>query len=438
MREILVLLNEWWESKAISSEKAKGYRRKVFASVKETFFNYRQILILNGLRRVGKSTVIYQLIEELLKEGISPGNIMYFSFDEAVEDPLKILEEYSKITKTDWRKAKCFIFFDEIQKLRNWSSKIKILYDNFPNLKICVSGSASPAIEKEAIEDLAGRYFPVKMAPLDLQEFSELYFNKRMDNFELHESEAKRVVDDYARRPFPEIVRWEDRAKVNQYIKELVIEKMVKSDIPQTFEGINASLLSTLVEIFMKDVGMILDLTSLSRELGVHKLTLSRHMRFLEFGNLITVVKNFRPSIRAESRKLKKVYPAHIALSFCFYPKLGEGKVMESLVCSSLGLDKYWRKGGKEIDFLKVDGETMGGIIPIEVKEKEKADRNDTRTMVYFMKKYNVERGFLIYSGDERVMKIRGKTIVFFPLHKLLFNFSLQNSLGEGDRIAGE
>lgn len=420
--EILTILNDWWETNSISKEKAKEYRRKIFKNIVETFFNYRQILILNGLRRIGKTTIIFQLIEELLKKKTESKRVLYFSFDEIIEEPIKILEEYSKITKVDWRKEKIFVFFDEIQKLKNWSSKIKILYDNFPNLKICITGSASLMIEKEAIKDLAGRYFSECIYPLTLQEFAELYFEKKIDNFKLYELELKRIFEDYARKPFPEIVKWEDKTKINQYIKELVIEKIIKSDIPESFNRVNISLLSTLINIFMKDVGMILDITSLSKELGIHKLTLAEHINFLEFGNLITVVKNFRPSIRAESRKLKKIYPFNISLAFCFYPKLIEGKVYENLVCSALNLNKYWRKGEKEIDFLKVNEK----ILPIEIKEKETIKKNDIKNLIYFMKKYKFNKGIIVYSGKEEILKIDKKEIILFPIHKLLFNFSLQ------------
>ncbi|MGC8811977.1 MAG: ATP-binding protein [Candidatus Aenigmatarchaeota archaeon] len=419
----LIFLNEWWESSGISKEKALPYKRKIFESVKKTFFNYRQILLLNGLRRTGKTTIIYQLIEELLKK-VNPKNILYFSFDEAIEEPTKILEEYSKITKVDWRKEKCFVFFDEIQKLKNWSSKIKLLYDNFPNLKICISGSASVALEQAAIKDLAGRYFSHYISPLTLHEFAELYLGKPIENFELYELELKRIFDDYIRKPFPEIVRWGDRTKANQYIRELVIEKIIKTDIPGTFEHVNISLLSTLKDIFMKDVGMILDVTALSKELGVHKLTLTQHINFLEFGNLITVVRNFRPSIRAESRKLKKIYPANIALSLCFYPKLGEGKIFENLVCSALCLNKYWRAGEKEIDFLKIDEK----ILPIEVKEKDEIKKQDIKTLLYFMKKFKIKEGIVVYSGKEQTLSIDKLKIKLMPIHKLLFEFSLEFS----------
>ncbi|MEM3411802.1 MAG: AAA family ATPase [archaeon] len=221
MEIILPLLNEWWETGTISKEKAREYKRKIFESVKKTFFNYKQILLLSGLRRTGKTTIIYQLIEELIKRNIPPRNIIYFSFDEAIKDPTKVLEEYSKLTKVDWRKEKCFVFFDEIQKLKTWSTKIKLLYDNFPNLKIYISESASIALESAAVKDPAGRYFSEYISPLTFQEFAELYFGKTVDNFELYELELKRLFEDYIRKPFPEIVRWKIEQKLLRILENL-------------------------------------------------------------------------------------------------------------------------------------------------------------------------------------------------------------------------
>lgn len=421
MKEVLIILNEWWETNEISKEKAKKYKRKVFEEIKKTSFKYKQILVLTGLRRVGKTTIIYQLIDELLKRNVNPKNILYFSFDELVEDPIKVLEAYSNVMKVDWKKEKVFVFFDEIQKLPNWSSKIKILYDNLPNLKICISGSASVMIESEAIENLAGRFFSFELSPLTLQEFSDLYFGKNIDNFELYEQKLNMIFDDYIRRPFPEIVKWEDKNKVNEYIRELVIGKIINSDIPKIFEDVNISLLSTLTEILMRDVGMTLNLTSLAKDLNVHKLTLLKHLRFLEFGKTIRIVKNFRPSIRAESRKLKKIYPYHISLSFCFYPELSKGQITESLVSSALNLNKYWKKDGKEIDFLKIDKET----IPIEIKEKNEINKDDLKNLIWFTKRYNLRRGVVAYYGKEGEIKVEDKRIILQPVQKILFNFTL-------------
>jgi len=76
MYESMLMLNQWWESERISEEKAKPYKREVFRKVLDTFRKYRQTIVLTGLRRVGKTTMMYQIIEDLLHRGESAQNIL--------------------------------------------------------------------------------------------------------------------------------------------------------------------------------------------------------------------------------------------------------------------------------------------------------------------------------------------------------------------------
>ena len=108
--EEMIIQNEWWETGEINKEKAKPYKRKVFKEVKKILLNYRQMPVLTGLRRVGKTVIIYQIIEYLLKKGTKPYNIIYFSFDKRVDDVLEILKEYQKITKVNWKREKIYLF----------------------------------------------------------------------------------------------------------------------------------------------------------------------------------------------------------------------------------------------------------------------------------------------------------------------------------------
>jgi predicted AAA+ superfamily ATPase len=419
--EELLIQNEWWETGEVSKEKAKAYRRKVLREVKEIFFNYKQILILTGLRRVGKTTIIYQLIEDLLKEGTDPRHILYFSFDKAIKEPLEIFETYEKITKINWKKEKIYVFFDEIQKLAEWTSKIKLLYDSLPNIKFCLSGSASLMIERKAIEDLAGRYFKVEIKFLTLQEFAELYYGTAIDDFELHRSKLEAIFEDYVRRPFPELVKWQEKEKVNSYLKELVLERIVKVDIPDVFKGVNTELLSRLTELFVRNIGSILNTEALSKDLHVHKLTLVDHIYYLIFSKLIRIVKNYRPSLRAESRKLPKVYLEHPCFAFSYYLEPEIGKVAENLVSSALELDKYFRSAGKEVDFLKLNGE----LLPIEVKANDNLSKDELKPLLWFLDKYKLNKGLIIYTGEENEKTFNSKKILFIPLQKVLFNFKL-------------
>jgi hypothetical protein len=417
----LLIQNEWWDTGKISQEKAKPYRRKVFEEIKRTFQKYRQILLLTGLRRVGKTTLLYQLIQELLRAGIKPTQLIYFSFDMAVKDPLEIFGAYERITKVDFRREKVYAFLDEIQKLPDWSRKIKFLYDNLPNIKLCLSGSASLTIERKAIEDLAGRYFPVQVKFLTLQEFAELYYSRQIDNFELYRPKLEAIFDDYIERPFPEIVGWKEKEKVSAYLRELVIERIIKSDTIEVFKKVNIPLLSSLAELLIRNSGSILNMEALAKDLHVHKLTLAAHIYYLKFGKLIHIVRNYRPSIRAESRKLPKIYAAHPALLFAYYASLDKGKIVENLVMGALELSKYFKLGAKEIDFLKINKV----MLPIEVKAKQTLSRGDLKPLLWFLDKYKLKKGIVIYFGEEVERRFNRKTIRFLPLHKVLFNFKI-------------
>jgi hypothetical protein len=417
VRDILELLNEWWLRGSVSKEKAKPYKRKIFPEL-EKLMEPRQMLILTGLRRVGKSTLIYQMIEELIAGGTDPAKILYFSFDQKVEEPLRILEEYQKLTRVHWKEDKVFVFFDEVHKMDGWSAKIKLLYDSLPNLKLVLSGSASIMIEKEAIQNLAGRYFLREVNPLTLGEFAELSLGKKVENLEIWRGELDAIFPLYLKRPFPEIVKWEDEGRVSEYIKELVIEKASKVDLPDIFKHVKTSLLSTLLENFMGRPGSVLNVSSLSRDLRVHKLTLEEHISFLEFAKLIRTVKNFRPSTRAESRKMKKIYPTHIALSFPFRPSLEKGEIFETLIASALDLRNYWRKNSKEVDFVKRNG----ALLPIEVKAKPEVRKDDLKNLLYFMEKYGADKGLLVYDGSEkRSVEMNSKVVEMVPLLDLVF-----------------
>ena len=155
----LEIFNHWWKSGRVKKEFSPKYKRKLFYEIIK-YMDKRQILALVGLRRTGKTTLLYQLIQHLIEQGINPFNILYFSFDEEDVSVEEILDYYEKeILKKDLSNEKVFLFFDEIQKLNNWEDKLKILYDLYPKMKIIVSGSASINLLFKGKETLAGRIF---------------------------------------------------------------------------------------------------------------------------------------------------------------------------------------------------------------------------------------------------------------------------------------
>ncbi len=356
--EALRLLNGWWTSGTVKADLVKTYRRPLFTEAYSLFTKYREIIILSGLRRVGKTTIIYQMIDELLKT-VKPTSIVYFTSDYSLSDITAVLNAYQKITNVNWKEEKVYLFLDEVQKLESWSQQVKLLYDAFPNIKFVLSGSASLQLERRAMEDLAGRHYLIDVPVLSLTEYYSLRHDKAISNSKLYEDEMKLELESYIRKPFPELAKVDDERRIYEYIRESVVSKIISQDLPQEFEKVNITLLNSLVEIFFSEPGMILNIDSLSRTLAKRKQEVERHIYMLEFSKLIRIVKNYRPSVLSESRKLRKVYPYDISLALAENPSIEKGKVLEALIVSRLDIKRYWREGAKEVDCLLAMGKTL-------------------------------------------------------------------------------
>ena len=162
--------NPWWRDGKVSPEFI-GRKRAIFGEVIK-YLDKRQIVLFTGLRRVGKTTLMYQIIDELLRKGVNPYKILYFSFDEMKYDLEDIIKRYeTDVLHTDISKEKVFIFLDEIQKLDGWPSKIKLLYDANPKLKLFLTGSAQITMWRGTRESLAGRFFDFLIKPLNFEEY---------------------------------------------------------------------------------------------------------------------------------------------------------------------------------------------------------------------------------------------------------------------------
>jgi predicted AAA+ superfamily ATPase len=279
-----------------------------------------------------------------------------------------------------------------------------------------ISGSASLQLEKEAMYNLAGRYFIKEIPPLSLKEFFELKYKTKISNYQLYKNDLKRELEEWFKKPFPEIVSFKEERRIYEYTKESIISKILKIDLPDIFDNINTKLLEILLNIFYSEPGMILNIDSLSKDLKVHKKTLEQHIFLLEFSKLIRIVKNYRVSILAESRKLRKVYPYHISLVFPFsIPE--KSKILETVVAFKIDAKYYWREGKKEIDFIVKDKE----ILPIEVKAKANLRKDDFDNLNYFIKKFKnkVSKGIIVYEGETKKDKLTVINILDFLYEKI-------------------
>ena len=390
--------NEWWFTGKIRRELALPFRRYAFSRVMESL-RERQILLVTGPRRVGKTTLLYQAVEKLL-ETVVPSRILYFSFEESLISPKEVLEVYEKkvLRKSVEEVDRVFVFFDEIQYVENWASVLKQFYDLYPNLKFFVSGSSSLLLSGEAVEKLAGRFFFLKVKPLTFPEFLGLK-GVKTDEVEVFSRRIEAYFYDYLRKSgFPEVVDWDNEVRVAEYIKNSVVDRVALRDIPLMFRTRDMALMDKMVRLILSAPGSIVNINSLSRTWGVSKITISNYLRFLETSLLIRSLSNFRPSFLSSSRKLRKYYPVTSSLIFAYSRESFEsrmGAVLETYVVNALDAEYYFREGRKEIDIILRDK----GLLPVEVKETVSED--DIARFSRVVKYINAEKGVIVSSGQE-------------------------------------
>jgi predicted AAA+ superfamily ATPase len=398
LKEDLERFNEWWFTGKIRKDLALPFKRYAFSKALESLKD-RQILIITGLRRVGKTTLLYQIIEKLLATE-KPEKIIYFSFEDAKESLKEVLEFYEKrVLKKPFEEAgKVFVFFDEVQYAENWSSTLKQFYDLYPNLKFFVSGSSSLLLSREALEKLAGRFFFLELKPLKFLEFLGMKGIEK-EKIEVSSRRLETYFLDYLRKSgFPEIADWENDLKISEYVKNSVIDRVALRDIPLLFRTRDISLLERIIKSIFSAPGSILNINSLSKNWGESKITVSNYLKFLETSLLIRSLSNFRPAFSSSSRKLRKYYPATTSLIFSYSKENFEanfGKVLETYVANTLNAKYYFREGKREIDIILKNKR----LLPIEVKES--VSEEDLEKFLGLVKYVNAERGMMICLNQE-------------------------------------
>ncbi|PKK81692.1 MAG: hypothetical protein CVT47_01105 [Thermoplasmata archaeon HGW-Thermoplasmata-2] len=366
--------NPWWKSGKVKDEWLKDYKRKIYREIAKCV-EKRQIVLLKGLRRTGKTTLLFQIIQNLLDSGARPSAILYFSFDERAYDVKEVLADYQKfiLGGTFENSGKVFLFLDEIQKVGDWENKIKTIYDLYPSVKIFVSGSSSLRLGRGAKESLAGRAIEFMVAPLEFDEFLELNgydVGKIRKNPNLWKGEMLPLFYRYMKfGTFPELANEKDESFARRYILDSVIERIIYRDIPEEFGASDIELLRAIVYIVGKKPGAIINFSEMSRNLGRDERTISNYFEYLENALIIRFVFNYRGSPVATMRKMKKAYFTSANMIFALNPAFDPlmPSAIENVVAAGANA-KFFYRNGYEVDFIN---DSEGTAIEVKTEGKK-------------------------------------------------------------------
>ena len=167
--------NPWWVAgQGIEAERANWPRRAYFPFfyrlVSET--SVRRAVVLIGPRRVGKTVMLTHAIQKILEEGKAGTTLLFLSLDTPLYSG-RSLESLVRLFIDLHRHPadrQLWVFFDEIQYLKDWEVHLKSLVDSFPHIRFIASGSAAATLQMKSRESGAGRFTDFILPPLTFAE----------------------------------------------------------------------------------------------------------------------------------------------------------------------------------------------------------------------------------------------------------------------------
>ncbi|MBL0349267.1 MAG: ATP-binding protein [Elusimicrobia bacterium] len=317
--------NIWWGLKHQINDTFYGMRRrayfKLFMPLVEKL-NVKRAVVLMGPRRVGKTVMIHQAVQQLIETGIDPRQICYISVDAPLFNECGLddfIELFESASGADLKSKQAFLFLDEIQYLRNWETQLKNLVDTKPNIRFVASGSAAAALRLKSLESGAGRFTEFLLPPLTFHEYLDLLeknvlvkHNEETDWFETNDinnlnSEFMSYLNfgGYPEAIFSEAIR----ADPARFIKSDIVDKVLLRDLPGLYGIQDIQELNYLFTTLAFNTANEVSLEGLAEKSGVAKNTIKRYIDYLEAAFLIKVVHKISHNARRFQRATSfKVY----------------------------------------------------------------------------------------------------------------------------------
>lgn len=335
----------------------------------------RQVTVITGMRRVGKSTALKYLLSQ-----ITHNNKYYFDCERIEVRTMLNRPNYENIVEElqlqglDFSKN-CVIALDEIQLVENLPSLIKYLYDTYA-IKFLVTGSSSYYIKNRFSESLAGRKRIFEMFPLNFKEFL------RFKGIAVKEPERyawklynkawyvrfKTAYEEFILfGGFPEVVLETKKANKKEFLKD-IINSYVELDVKLLSDYTASEELYKLVILLAARAGNKIDYTKISSVAGINRQKVAAYMYLLEYTYLIYLIKPYTQNLDKEISQQTKLYFSDTGiLNALAGPQISSGQLFENAIAAQLvpqgDVRYYQKKTGQEIDFI-FEGKTA-----IEVKE---------------------------------------------------------------------
>jgi len=461
--------NPWWKTNKVPKEKALPFKRRDFFFIQKRLLEDKNIIALIGPRQVGKTTLAFQLIEDLINKGTEPKRILFVAVDNPLLE-IKSKEGFNRIVEVFFNKIikeplsglkePVYIFLDEVTKFENWAEHLKGFQDMKQPIKFFITDSSSSRISRGASESLVGRVNIQRMMTLKFIDYVIYHMNDpdfNKINWELREALQKAIAkknpsnfydrlqlareelapienklqllfNEYLLKDgYPELLTFKSYERCRSRLQDYLSLTLFK-DVVRMFEVRHPAVLEDLLTMMADSSSQLIEFSTLSRNLSIKQDTLRNYLQYLEDIFLISLNEYYSKNRSLRIKKNRKGYVSNVALlnnilgqldDSLFEDKTRMGYVVETLVmehlkrlnfCLNPGRESkvfYWRdRKDHEVD-LVID--TPKGPIPIEVKFRKRIDSEDFAGLLAFNKAHATPLSIMV---TEDKLDIRDRIIM--------------------------
>lgn len=427
---VLAQFNPWWRGEPISD--LPSFRRAAFRELHEWMATppAPRAVLLSGARQIGKTTLLLQAADALLRAGVPAANILYATFDHPV---LKLAGIDAVIDAWREREPRAegpeYLLLDEAQFIRDWGTWVKHQVDFRKDRRIAFTGSAMPLVEADQ-ESGVGRWHTIRLTTLSFYEYLQI---KRLQLPELPRLRSLRDLFDWApadfygtterasayvghfheylvRGGFPQTAQVDSITHAQRLLREDIIDKVLKRDMTALF-GVRRvlDLEHTFLYLCLHDGGL-LDMVDLCANLEVKRPTAQHFIELLEATHLIYRLPPHgygKDVLRARF----KIYLADAAIAPAVMLRgkailedaAALGVATETAVFKHLFARyypqnvrfSYWRgKRDHEVDLV---AEVGGELIPFEVKYRaQHTGARELKGLIELCRSKHIARGYVI------------------------------------------
>lgn len=458
--------NPWWVAgQGIEAERANWPRRAYFPFfyrlLSET--SVRRAVVLIGPRRVGKTVMLTHAIQKILDEGKAGTTLLFLSLDTPLYSG-RSLESLVRLFIDLHRHPadrQLWVFFDEIQYLKDWEVHLKSLVDSFPHIRFIASGSAAATLQMKSRESGAGRFTDFILPPLTFAEY--LSFIGRENSLIVEQG----IIDEEGNAVylapnidalneefinylnyggFPEaVMNAAVRSNSARYLWHDIVDKVLLKDLPSLFGISDTQELNRFFNVLAFNTGDELSLESLHQHAGMSKQRITDYLEYLEAAFLIQRVQRVDDNaLRMKRARTFKVYLTNPSIRAALFGFVGAeddamGRLAETAVWSQwmhsphLSMSLHyarWKSGRQdlEVDIVSVNQRTQKPDFAVEVKWSDRIvdTPGDLRGLREFAAKHPLIRKPLLVTTRTQTVRI-SPDIQFLPTS--LYCYSIARNL---------